>query len=134
MYISVTRRVRFSAARKLTIAGSSESDNATLFGAKSRLHGHNFTLDVTVSGPAQADTGMVVDLKDLKRILEQQVVQALDHTDLTTSALLAGSVATSECLVLAIWAELKQHLRQPLRLHQVTLRESAERCYTTRGE
>jgi len=132
--ISVTRRVRFSAARRLARADWSHARNAQVYGRWSSPHGHDFALDVSVRGPVPRETGMVVDLKQLKQLIETRVVRHLDRCDLTEAALLEGRVATSENLVMAIWRLLSEPLAPGLELEQVTLHEGPFRSASCRGE
>ena len=134
MMTSVTRRVCFSASRRFAIEGWSDEQNSREFGAWARPHGHSFTVDVTVSGTANETTGMVVDLKRLKALLERHVVEPLDRRDLTAAPLLAGRVATSENLVVSIWGAIAGQLEKGLRLCRVSLSESSRRAVHYQGE
>jgi 6-pyruvoyltetrahydropterin/6-carboxytetrahydropterin synthase len=77
----VTRKAEFSASHVCRIAALSEAENRELFGdgANPHGHGHNYVFEVTVEGEPDAATGMVMDLKDLKQILEEEVVAPMDH-------------------------------------------------------
>jgi 6-pyruvoyltetrahydropterin/6-carboxytetrahydropterin synthase len=132
--VSVTRRVRFSAARRLARSDWSDLQNARVYGGSAELHGHDFALDVTLRGAVPDATGMVVDLKRLKQLVETRVVARLDRRDLTRSALLAGRVATMENLVLAIWRVLTQELDPELKLEEVRLHEGLQRSAMCRKE
>jgi 6-pyruvoyltetrahydropterin/6-carboxytetrahydropterin synthase len=77
----VTRKAEFSASHVCRIAALSEAENRELFGdgANPHGHGHNYVCEVTIEGEPDAATGMVIDLKDLKQILEEEVVASMDH-------------------------------------------------------
>jgi 6-pyruvoyltetrahydropterin/6-carboxytetrahydropterin synthase len=77
----VTRKAEFSASHVCRIASLSEAENRELFGdgANPHGHGHNYIFEVTVEGQPDVTTGMVMDLKDLKQILEEEVVAPMDH-------------------------------------------------------
>jgi 6-pyruvoyltetrahydropterin/6-carboxytetrahydropterin synthase len=77
----VTRRAEFSASHFCRIPDLSESENRELFGEEANLngHGHNFVVEVTLEGEPDPLTGMVIDLKRVKDILDEEVVQPMDH-------------------------------------------------------
>ncbi len=77
----VTRKAEFSASHICRIPGLSDLENSELFGeeANSNGHGHNYILDVTIEGDPDPVTGMVIDLKRVKDILEEEVIQRMDH-------------------------------------------------------
>ena len=112
-----------SAARRLARADWDPARNARVYGPKAELHGHDFTLEVTVRGVPPEPTGMVVDLKRLKQLIEASVVAKLDSRDLNRSALLGGKVATIENIVVAIWRQLRRDLDPGFDLDEVRLFE-----------
>lgn len=126
--ISITRVVGFSAAHRYHSDQLSEDENRRVFGKCNRPHGHghNYRLEVTVSGPVDAVTGMVMNLADLDRILREVVVEPLDHSFLNHDiSHFAAVVPTSENI--ALW--LVDQLATPLdglgvRLRNVRLYES----------
>src|SRR5579885_2978032 len=77
----VTRRTEFSASHVCLVTGLSDEENHALYGpaANPRGHGHNYVLEVTLEGDPDPVTGMVFDLKRLKDILNEAVVQPMDH-------------------------------------------------------
>jgi 6-pyruvoyltetrahydropterin/6-carboxytetrahydropterin synthase len=77
----VTRKAEFSASHVCRLSSLDDEENRELFGedAHPAGHGHNFIVEVTVEGDPDPVTGMVIDLKDLKEILEQEVVSPMDH-------------------------------------------------------
>ena len=77
----ITRKVEFSASHVCRHPGLSDRENRALFGAEANPHGHghNYVVEVSVSGQPDAVTGMVMDLKELKEILNREVVAAYDH-------------------------------------------------------
>jgi 6-pyruvoyltetrahydropterin/6-carboxytetrahydropterin synthase len=84
----------------------SGEENRKRFGNLTVAHGHNYMLDVTVRGPIDAITGMVMDLGELKRIAGEVVVERFDHADLNADPLFAGKVPTTENIAVAIWGLL----------------------------
>lgn len=120
----LTRRLEFSAAHRLFNPAFSEERNRATFGPCFRHHGHNYVLDVTVRGPVDPATGMVVDLNWLATRLHELVFVEVDHRDLDHDVpWLAGRPSTAENVVAAIWERLAPHLDG--RLHRLRLYESA---------
>ncbi|MGH9666929.1 MAG: 6-carboxytetrahydropterin synthase, partial [Bryobacteraceae bacterium] len=77
----ITRKVTFSASHRCYNSALSAERNTQLYGpaANPHGHGHNYALEVTLDGPADPATGMVFDLKQLKDILNREVVEPMDH-------------------------------------------------------
>lgn len=80
----LTRRIDFSASHRVRRADWDEARNRQVFGprASGAGHGHNYTLEVTLRGPVDEATGMLVDLKDLKRVLDREIGARFDHRNL----------------------------------------------------
>lgn len=125
----VTREVEFSAAHRLYREDLSDEKNFELFGkcANPYGHGHNYLLEVTFRGEVSPDTGMVVHFATLKRILEEIVVNPLDHRHLNHDVpFLAGVLPTSENLVFVLWDRIASAFGQStFRLHRLRLSSSS---------
>lgn len=80
--VRVTRAIEFSSSLRYRAAGLSDAQNRELFGRAAEQHGHNYRLEVTVRGEPDAKTGMVINLAELKAILEREVMSRFDHKDL----------------------------------------------------
>ncbi|HVB31058.1 MAG TPA: 6-carboxytetrahydropterin synthase [Gemmatimonadaceae bacterium] len=80
----LTRRVTFAAAHRYRLPELSDAENERRFGlcARPNFHGHTYTCDVTVRGPIEHRTGMIMDLADLDRVLERDVRARFDHANL----------------------------------------------------
>src|SRR5467141_4148311 len=78
----VTRRVTFAAAHVIRRDDWDEARNLEVFGACARDHGHNYVIEVSVSGQPDPETGMVVNLKDLDRAVRESIVAHVDHRHL----------------------------------------------------
>jgi 6-pyruvoyltetrahydropterin/6-carboxytetrahydropterin synthase len=102
--VYVTRKFTFSAAHHYWQPRWSAEENARAFGSLTVTHGHNYVLDVTLAGPVDPITGMVMDLAELKRLVGDTVIQRFDHADLNADPLFAGGlIPTTENLVRALW-------------------------------
>jgi 6-pyruvoyltetrahydropterin/6-carboxytetrahydropterin synthase len=121
---STTRRFAFAAGHRYHVARWSADDNARAFGRLGVPHGHNYTLDVTVQGAIDPCTGMVIDLAELKRIVQEVVVERFDHADLNADPLFRGRVPTTENIALAVWDLLAPKLGRD-RLASVRVWEDA---------
>jgi 6-pyruvoyltetrahydropterin/6-carboxytetrahydropterin synthase len=117
-----TRRFAFSAGHRYHVAGWSAEQNERTFGRLTVPHGHNYTLDVTVRGPIDARTGMVIDLGELKEIVNATVIERFDHADLNVDALFRDRIPTTEHIAIAVWELLAPKLG-PDRLARVRVWE-----------
>ena len=109
----VTRRVHFSAGHRLHSPDLSEEENRSVFGLCNNPtgHGHNYDLEVTVEGEIDPVTGYVMDLRALKRLLEEMVLDDVDHANLNVDVeWMRGVVPTTENLAVAIWNRLEDGL------------------------
>lgn len=107
--ILLTRKAEFAAAHYYWNPAWSEEQNRRVFGkcANRQGHGHNYTLEVTVKGEADPETGFVVDLKALKGIMEREVLEVYDHRHLNLEVPEFAHVQpTTENIAVAIWRRL----------------------------
>lgn len=126
--IFLTRKAEFSSAHYYWVEAWSEEENVRVFGkcANRNGHGHNYTLEVTVAGDVETTSGFVVDLKELKEILEREVVRVYDHRHLNLEVPeFAAMVPTTENMAIAIWARLEGKI-PGARLHRVRVYEMAD--------
>jgi len=125
--VYLTRKIEFAASHRYHNPALSAEENRRIFGKCNypHGHGHNYTLEVTIAGEPDPVTGMVLDLKDLKEILEQEIMQRMDHRFLNYEvAELKGQIPTCENVVRVIWNLLEPKIPQG-QLHRVRLYESA---------
>ena len=125
--VKVTRRLHFSAAHRLHRDDWSDTRNAEVFGlcASPNWHGHNYELDVTLEGEIDPETGFVYDLKKLRELVEQRVIDDLDHRNLNLDvAWMSGVNPTTENLVVAIWNRVVDALPGGVRLDRLVLYET----------
>jgi len=102
----ITVRIEFSAAHRLHAKELSDEENAELYGPcnNPNSHGHNYDLFVTVRGPIDPVTGMVMNLNDLHRIVHERIFVVVDHKHLDDDLdVLGGRVSTAENLAVAFW-------------------------------
>ncbi len=111
--VTVIRKARFAAAHFLRLPELSDEENFQRFGPSSNAlaHGHNYEVEVSVSGTVQPETGMVVNLKDLKVILNEEVVTPLDFKNLNLQVdFFQDRLTTLENLSQFFWNRLKPRL------------------------
>jgi 6-pyruvoyltetrahydropterin/6-carboxytetrahydropterin synthase len=126
--ILITRRERFNAAHRLYREDWSVEKNTDIFGKCSNpnWHGHNYELFVTIKGEINPETGFVIDLKDLKKIIITNVIDPLDHKNINLDVdFMKGKLASTEILAVEIWNQLELPLKQQgVALHSVKLFET----------
>lgn len=113
--IYITRRETFNAAHKLYKEDWTDEKNEEVFGkcANKNWHGHNFELWVTVKGVPNKDTGFVMNLKTLSKLVKDLVIEALDHKNLNIDVpFLKGVMASTENVAIAIWEILEVPIRK----------------------
>lgn len=116
---SVTRRVHFNAAHRLHNPKQSDEWNRRTYGKcnNPNFHGHNYEMDVTVTGQVSGETGYVMDLDELKRITERVVLSRLDHANLNVDVPWFRDVIPSvENIAVVCWRELRAALPAELAL------------------
>lgn len=122
----VSKRIRFSASHRLHNPALSTEENQKLFGACNHIHGHghNYEVEVIVKGAPDPKTGMVINLRDLRAILEHEVLARADYGSLDApDGLLQGRISTTENLAIAIWDAVAPRLPAGS-LHCVRVHES----------
>ena len=134
--VYITRRERFNAAHKLYNPKWTKEENEAFFGkcANHYYHGHNFELFVTIKGIANPDTGMVMDLKELKALIKEEVTEKLDHKNLNEDIdFLKGQMPSIENIIVAIWEILDAKITNG-KLHYLKLIETENNFVEYYGE
>lgn len=134
--VYITRRERFNAAHKLYNPKWTEQENEDFFGKCSNkyYHGHNFELFVTVKGIANPETGMVMDLKQLKSMIKNEIVEKIDHRNLNEDVkFMKGILPSIENLIVEIWNILESKIQNG-KLHYIKLVETENNYVEYYGE
>lgn len=132
----VTARLDFSAAHRLHNPQRDAEWNRNTYDKCDNPggHGHNYIIEVSVAGAVNAETGMVIDLKRLKQIVRDRVVDRVDHRNLNEDVdFLRGVIPTAENLVIAFWRELEPAISEG-KLFQIVLQETERNSVVYRGE
>ncbi len=111
----LTRRERFSSAHKLERKDWSAEKNREFFGACSNpnWHGHNYELFVTIKGNIDSETGFVLNLKGLSKIVKAKVIDKLDHRNINLEVdFMQGKIASTEVLAFEIWQQLETDVKE----------------------
>ena len=132
----VTARLTFSAAHRLHNPARDDAWNLQMYGKDNNPagHGHNYVITVSVKGTINPETGMVVDLRDLKDIVQRQVIDAVDHNNLNEDVpFLRGIIPTAENMVRAFWQQIALALKGA-ELVEIVLQETEKNSVVYRGE
>ena len=126
MKVTVSRKAHFNAAHRLFVENWSDEKNTNLFGkcSNSNFHGHNYELIVDVRGEVDLVTGVVIDLKELKDIIKNEVEELLDHKNLNLDVpYFKKVIPTAENICIFIWNILRDKISNDNEL-SVTLYET----------
>lgn len=126
--IYITRKESFNAAHKLARPDWDDEKNASVFGkcANPNWHGHNYTLFITVKGEINPETGFLVDLKWLKKIINELVIDKIDHKNINLDVeFMKDKLASTENLAIAVWEQLHSAISKGgANLHSVKIYET----------
>lgn len=138
--VYVSRKEHFNAAHKLYNPAWTEEKNKEVFGpcANANWHGHNFELIVTVKGEINPETGFVIDLKQLSKLIKLEILDKVDHKNLNLDVdFMTGKMASCESLVVEFWKILQpkiQEIAPKANLHQLRLFETPRNFVDYFGE
>lgn len=134
--VYLTRKAEFSASHYYHNPSFSQTENQRIFGKCNNPngHGHNYTLEVTVKGGVDTKSGFVVDLKQLKEIMNSEVLEVLDHRFLNKEVPeFASKIPTTENIAIVIWERLAPKLKAA-QLHRVRVYETPDLFVDFYGE
>ncbi len=138
MAMLLTRKAEFSASHVCANPTLSDAENRRIYGsaANPNGHGHNYVVEVTVEGETDPVTGMVFDLRELKEIMNREVIEPMDHRYLNREVEpFMTVVPTTENLAIEIWRRLRPHIDMGnARLRNVRLYETADLYVDYGGE
>jgi len=133
--IFITRKHEFCASHRLFNPTFSDEKNESTFGLCNNPngHGHNYVLEVTLSGEVSDDTGMVFDLKELKKLTHQEIIDKVDHKNLNVDVdFLKDIIPTAENLAIKFWEILEPKITKG-QLYEIKLYESARNYVVYKG-
>ena len=112
--VYIIRREHFSAAHRLFLPEYTDEANFNVFGKCSNpnWHGHNYILYVTIKGNPDPNTGLVIHLRHVSKLIEEKILKKIDHKNLNVEVeFLKGKVPTSENVAIGIWNEIADDVR-----------------------
>ena len=134
--VYITRKAHFNAAQRVFNARWTDEQNEQFFGkcANKNYHGHNFDIYVTLKGVADENTGMVMDLRKLKDVMHEFVLDKIDHKNINLDVdFMKGKMASIENIVVEIWKQLEPHIENG-KLHCIKLFETENQFVEYYGE
>ncbi len=134
--IYITRKLEFCASHRLFNPEYSDEKNAQVFGLCNNPngHGHNYVMEVTIRGEVHPETGMVLDLKALKKLVNEEIILKVDHKNLNVDVpFLKDVIPTAENLAIHFWEVLESKLKNG-QLHEIKLYESERNFVIYRGK
>ena len=134
--VYITRKEQFSAAHRLYNPAWSSEKNAEVFGKCNNPngHGHNYDIEVTVAGNPPPDTGMVMDLKRLADLIQEEIIERVDHKHMNLDVdFMKGIIPTAENMAIAFWKILEPRIKDG-KLVSIRLYESENNLVEYRGE
>ena len=121
----LTKQFKFCAAHKYWNNKWDKDKNYQVFGDDIKVHGHNYLLDVTITGEINPESGFIVDIQDIKSIVFENVINILDHSQIEKDIeWFKGKQPSTENLVLFIWEQISSKIKKPATLHKIKLRET----------
>jgi 6-pyruvoyltetrahydropterin/6-carboxytetrahydropterin synthase len=123
--IILTKRFKFCAAHRYRNEQWSDEKNVSVFGDDAKIHGHNYELEVSLTGPVDPETGFIADLGEVKNQVHERVIRVLDHTQIDEDVpWFKNRQPSSENLVTFIWEQLVSHIPEGVQLVRVRLYET----------
>tara|TARA_B100001989_G_C24530455_1_gene461335 strand:+ start:1331 stop:1744 length:414 start_codon:yes stop_codon:yes gene_type:complete len=121
----ITKQFKFCAAHKYWNENWSDEKNIQIFADDVRIHGHNYQLDVTIAGKPCKESGFILNLSDLKEVVENKVIKILDHSQIDVDVpWFENRQPSTENLVIFIWNQIYPFLKDKMKLHKIKLRET----------
>ncbi|KAK2582660.1 hypothetical protein KPH14_004939 [Odynerus spinipes] len=135
--VYLTRKESISSCHRLHSNVLSDEENKVIYGKCNNFwgHGHNYTVEVTVRGPLDPATGMVMNISDLKVYMKNVLMEQLDHKNLDKDVpYFKNVVSTTENVAIYIYNELKKEMPKPELLYEVKIHETDNNIVYYRGE
>ena len=120
----ITKQYKFCAAHKYWNDNWDEAKNIEVFDDDVKLHGHNYDLYITIKGPTNSDSGFIINLKDLNKIIKNKIISKLDHSLNQDNPWFSDRQPSTENLVVYIWNQIADEIKSPAKLYRIKLRET----------
>ncbi len=121
----LTKQYKFCAAHRYWNPNWSDEKNYQVFGEDVRIHGHNYTLDITICGPINDESGFIVNLFELNKIVKLHVLDVMDHSQIQLDIpWFESKQPSTENMVVFIWEQIVTKIPNPAKLNSIKLRET----------
>ena len=121
----LTKQYKFCAAHRYWNPEWSEDKNLEIFGEDVRVHGHNYELQITINGPVNPHSGFILNLHNLSKTVEENVISIMDHSQIELDIKwFENKQPSTENMVIFIWDQLVDKIEKPALLHSILLRET----------
>ena len=134
----ITRKFHFSASHRLFNPALSDEENFKIFGKCSNPngHGHNYILEVSVEGSIDPETGFVMDLGELKNLVENEIIGKVDHKNLNVDVdFMKGILPSTENIAVKFWEQIEPEINSPKRkLFSVRIQETVNNSVEYTGK
>ena len=121
----ITKKYLFCASHQYWNPKWTKEQNYSVFGLDINNHGHNYELEVSIEGPIDQETGFVINLKVLNKIVEENVIEYFDHHQIEKDIpWFSGKQPSTENMVIYIWDKLVAKINEPTKLNKIRLKET----------
>ena len=121
----ITKQYQFCAAHRYWNSEWSEEENKDIFGKDIYIHGHNYLLDITISGPIYEQSGFIINLKILNKLVEERVINIFDHSQIEKDiSWFINLQPSTENMVIFIWNQIYDKIPLPSKLYKIKLQET----------
>ena len=121
----ITKQYKFCAAHRYWNSQWSDEKNKSVFDKDIYLHGHNYLLDITITGPISMESGFIVNLKTLNKLVEDNIINVLDHRQIDKDIKwFKDKQPSTENLVVYIWDHIFNLIPSPAKLYKIKLQET----------
>tara|TARA_X000001036_G_C20273636_1_gene641395 strand:+ start:60 stop:473 length:414 start_codon:yes stop_codon:yes gene_type:complete len=121
----ITKQFKFCAAHKYWNDSWTDEKNKEIFEDDVRIHGHNYQLDITISGHPDKESGFIVNISELKKIVDKYAINILDHSQIQEDIeWFETRQPSTENLVIFIWEQISPYIKGKMKLHKIKLRET----------
>ncbi|XP_023017764.1 6-pyruvoyl tetrahydrobiopterin synthase purple [Leptinotarsa decemlineata] len=132
-----TRKIQFSACHRLHSPHLTDSENEATYGKCNHIngHGHNYIVKVTLFGEVHVETGMILNMTELKKYMEEAIMKPMDHKNLDKDVeYFFTRPSTTENVSIFIWMRMKEVMKNPELLYEVEVHETENNIVKYRGE
>jgi len=121
----ITKQFKFCAAHKYWNDNWTDEKNKEIFEDDIKIHGHNYELDITIAGKPSKESGFIVNISELKKNVDEHVINILDHSQIQEDIeWFKSRQPSTENLVIFIWNQLNPHIGNKMKLYKIKLRET----------